>query len=244
MIKFFQAIYTLYSALLFISLMLLLGLFIVIPAMISEKGDRLSFFFIRAWAGIWSFLTGIRYEIQGLEFIDPKQPYIFIFNHRSFIDAPVIPIAIPQTLKALGKKELSKIPVFGWVVGKFAIWVDRTSTESRKESLAKLVTILSKGKSVVVAPEGTRNDTSETLLPFHKGAFRLSIETRIPILPMAVLGADHIMKRGSLLLKPGKIRIYFSEALTPPTTSDSAVLDFTDQCRNRLEAMVLAHEED
>lgn len=244
MIKFFQAIYTIYSALLFISLMLLLGLFIVIPVMVTEKGDRLSFFFIRAWAGIWSFLTGIRYEIQGLEFINPKQPYIFIFNHRSFIDAPVIPIAIPQTLKALGKKELSKIPVFGWVVGRFAIWVDRTSTESRKESLAKLVTILSKGKSVVVAPEGTRNDTDETLLPFHKGAFRLSIETRIPILPMAVLGADQIMKRGSLLLKPGKVRIYFSQALQPPVTSDSAVLDFTDQCRNRLEAMVLAHEED
>lgn len=244
MIKFFQAIYTIYSALLFISLMLLLGLFIVIPVMVTEKGDRLSFFFIRAWAGIWSLLTGIRYEIQGLEFINPNQPYIFIFNHRSFIDAPVIPIAIPQTLKALGKMELSKIPVFGWVVGKFAIWVDRTSTESRKESLAKLVTILSKGKSVVVAPEGTRNDTDETLLPFHKGAFRLSIETRIPILPMAVLGADQIMKRGSLLLKPGKVRIYFSQALQPPVASDSAVLDFTDQCRNRLEAMVLAHEED
>ncbi|MCS5491843.1 1-acyl-sn-glycerol-3-phosphate acyltransferase [Algoriphagus sp. CAU 1643] len=242
--KFFQAIYTIYSALLFISLMLVLGLFIVIPMMITEKGDRISFFIIRAWAGTWSFLTGIRYEIQGLEFIDRKQPYIYIFNHRSFIDAPVIPMAIPQELRALGKKELSKIPFFGWVVGKFAIWVDRTSSESRKESLGKLITTLSKGKSVVVAPEGTRNDTSETLLPFHKGAFRLAIETKIPILPMAVIGADRIMRRGSLLLRPGKVRIYFSQAIHPPIASDSAVLEFTDQCRNRLEAMVLAHEED
>ncbi|WP_439473319.1 lysophospholipid acyltransferase family protein [Algoriphagus formosus] len=244
MIKFFQWIYTIYSALIFIILMILLGLFMVIPSLISERGDRISFFFIRLWAGTWSFLSGIRYQVEGLEYIDRTQPYIFIFNHRSFVDAPVIPMAIPQTLKALGKMELSKIPVFGWIVGRFAIWVDRTSTESRRISLEKLVEILSKGKSVVVAPEGTRNDSSETLLPFHKGAFRLSIESQIPILPMAVIGADRIMKRGSILLRPGKIRIYFSEALQPPHPSPTAVDEYTAKCRNRLEAMLLAHEED
>jgi 1-acyl-sn-glycerol-3-phosphate acyltransferase len=242
MIKFFQTIYTIYAAILFAGLMLILGLFIVIPVMISDKGDRISFFFIRSWAGIWSFLSGISYQVEGLEHIDRRQPYIFIFNHRSFIDAPVIPMAIPQTLKALGKKELSKIPIFGWIVGKFAIWVNRTSTESRRKSVKKLVELLSKGKSVVVAPEGTRNDTDQTLLPFQKGAFRLSIETGIPILPMAVIGADEIMKRGSLLLKPGKVRIYFSEAISPPQPSETAILELSQKCRNRLEAMLLTHE--
>lgn len=240
--KVFQFIYTVYSVSIFVILMLVFSLFIVIPVLISSKGDQISFFFIRLWAGIWSFLSGIRYEVQGLDYIDKSRPYIYVFNHRSFLDAPVIPMAIPQPLKALGKKELSRIPVFGWIVGKFAIWVDRTSTESRRTSVEKLIKILEKGKSVVVAPEGTRNDTGQTLLPFQKGAFRLSIDTGIPILPIAIIGADKIMKRGSLLLRPGKVRIYFSQEMNPPSQSESAASEFCEKVRNRVEAMILTNE--
>lgn len=242
MIKFFQWIYTAYSALIFVALMLILGLFIVIPILVAERGDKISIRVIRIWAKVWAFLSGIRFEVHGKDLIDIKKPYIFIFNHRSFIDAPIIPIAIPQAVRALGKKELSKIPIFGWIVGRLAVWVDRTSPESRRTSLEKLIGIVQKGISVVVAPEGTRNDTSETLLPFQKGAFRLSIDTRIPIMPMAVIGADQIMKRGSILLSPGKVRIYFSDPIFPPPPSDTAVNDFASKCRNRLEAMIVAHE--
>lgn len=242
MTKLLQWIYTAYSALIFIALMLMLSLFIVIPLLISNHGDKVSFVFIRIWAKTWAFLSGIRFEITGQEWIKKNTPYIFIFNHRSFIDAPILPIAIPQELRALGKKEISKIPIFSWVVGRLAVWVDRSSIESRKASLDKLIKIARGGFSVVVAPEGTRNDTSETLLPFQKGAFRLSIETKIPILPMAVIGADQIMRRGSILLSPGKVRIYFSEPLIPPPPSDIAVEEFALKCQNRLEAMVLAHE--
>jgi 1-acyl-sn-glycerol-3-phosphate acyltransferase len=137
---------------------------------------------------------------------------------------------------------LSKIPVFGQVIGRLAVWVDRSNAESRKISLEKLVNFLNQGSSVVVAPEGTRNNTPETLLPFQKGAFRLSIETGIPILPMAVIGADQIMKRGTILLSPGKVRVYFSNPITPPLPSESAVNDFAEKCKNRLEAMIVAHE--
>lgn len=241
MFKFFQWIYTAYSAILFVVLMLVFGLFVLIPLLISQKGDKISFIFIRLWAGIWAKLSGIRFEIQGLEHIDRSKPYIYIFNHRSFIDAPVIPMVIPQEVRAIGKKELSKIPVFGTVIGKLAVWVDRSDAESRRVSLEKLVNFLNQGKSIVVAPEGTRNDTKEILLPFQKGAFRLSIETGIPILPIAVIGADKIMKRGSLLLSPGKVKVYFSAPISPPVASDEAVNDFSEKCRNRLEAMILAH---
>ncbi len=242
MIKFFQWIYTLYSGLLFIVLMLVFGLFVLIPLLISERGDKVSFFFIRLWAGLWAALSGIRFEVEGLEHIDRNKPYIYIFNHRSFIDAPVIPMVIPQEVRAIGKKELSKIPVFGLVIGKLAVWVDRSNPESRRISLEKLIKHLNQGISVVVAPEGTRNDTVSTLLPFQKGAFRLSVETGIQILPMAVIGADRIMKRGSILLRPGKVRVYFSEPLTPPNPSETAIHDFSEKCRNRLEAMILTHE--
>lgn len=238
--KILQALFTVYSLVIFVVLMLLLGLFIVIPLLISPKAGEISFFFIRLWARTWAFLSGFRFEIHGRENIDQKQPYIYIFNHRSFFDAPVIPVAIPQQVRALGKKELSKIPFFGWVVGKAAVWVDRDNPESRKESIKKLIKILELGISIVVAPEGTRNDTQETLLPFQKGVFRLSKETRIPILPISVIGADHIHKRGTFLLRPGKVNIYFSQAIYP--NPDISVDQLAEKCRNRLEAMILTQE--
>lgn len=242
MIKFFLWIYTAYSTIIFVILMLIFGLFVLIPLIISQKGDKISFVFIRLWAGIWAILSGIRFEVHGLEHIVHSKPYIYIFNHRSFIDAPMIPLVIPQEVRAIGKKELSKIPIFGTVIGRLAVWVDRSDAESRRVSLEKLVKFLNQGSSIVVAPEGTRNDSDEIFLPFQKGAFRLSIETGIPILPMAVIGADQIMKRGSLLLSPGKVSVYFSAAINPPVISDHAVNDFTEKCRNRLEAMILAHK--
>jgi len=71
----------------------------------------------------------------------------------------------------------------------------------------------------------------------------LAIETQTPILMMAVIGADHLMKRGSWLLKPGIIRVYYSKPIIPPTTlSKEEVDEFTEKCRNRLEAMILTHE--
>ncbi len=242
MIKFFQWIYTFYSAFLFIILMLIFALPILIPLLVSERGDKVAFFFLRTWARIWSFLSGVRYEVHGVENIVRDKPYIYIFNHRSFVDAPVIPIVIPQEIRAIGKKELSKIPVFGTVIGRLAIWVDRSDAESRRISVEKLVQFLNLGKSIVVAPEGTRNDSSETLLPFQKGAFRLAVDTGIPILPMAILGADKIMARGSILLSPGKVRVYFSKPITPPLPSETAVNDLMEKSRNRLEAMILTHE--
>jgi 1-acyl-sn-glycerol-3-phosphate acyltransferase len=242
MIKFFQWIYTLYSGLIFILLMLVFGLFIVLPLLISDRGDKISFVFIRLWAGIWAALSGIRFEVHGLEHIDKSTSYIYIFNHRSFVDAPMIPLCIPQEIRAIGKKELSKIPVFGTIVGKLAVWVDRRDTESRRLSVDRLIVFLKKGISIVVAPEGTRNNTKNTLLPFQGGAFRLAIETRIPILPMAVIGADRIMKRGSILLRPGKVRVYFSKAMMPPENSETAVKNFTEKGSARLEAMILTHE--
>jgi 1-acyl-sn-glycerol-3-phosphate acyltransferase len=242
MIKFFQWIYTIYSGLLFIALMLVFGLFVLIPLMISQRGDKISFIFIRLWAGIWAALSGIRFETHGQKFIDRGKPYIYIFNHRSFIDAPMIPLVIPQEVRAIGKKELSKIPIFGMLVSRLAVWVDRSDAESRRISLEKLIKFLHQGSSVVVAPEGTRNNTAETLLPLQKGAFRLSIETGIPILPMAVIGADQVMKRGSILLAPGKVKVYFSEPLNPPGSSETSLAEFSEKGRNRLEAMILAHD--
>jgi 1-acyl-sn-glycerol-3-phosphate acyltransferase len=236
-------IYTVYTAICFVFCMLVFGLGIVIPLVISPRGGKVSFVFIRLWARIWSAMVGIRYEVHGREHIEAHKPYIYIFNHRSFIDAPVIPMAIHQEVRAIGKKELSKVPVFGFIVSRVAVWVDRQNSESRKASVEKLLQILNNNISIVVAPEGTRNDTNQTLLPFQKGAFRISIETGVPILPMAVIGADRIMRRGSILMRPGKVHIYFSAPLSPkPYQSNNDFEAMAEKCYNRLESMIMVNE--
>jgi len=242
MIKIINVLFTIYSIILFFTLLLILGLFIVIPLSISPSGGKISFSLFRVWARIWSFGSGIRYEFHGRDLIDRSQPYIYIFNHRSFVDAAIIPLAIPQQVRALGKKELSNIPFFGWVVGKVAIWVDRTDTESRGKSIGQLESFLNQGISVVVAPEGTRNDSESPLSPFKSGAFRLAVETGIPVLPIAVIGANKIMKKGSLLISPGKVKIYFSKPIYPPTPSETAVSALSEKCRSRLEAKLITPE--
>lgn len=241
--KLFRIIYSVYAIAVFNILMVLLGLFILIPSFFPPKGMRISFYFIRLWAKCWSFCAGIRFQVEGLEHIDRTQAYIYTFNHRSFLDAPVIPMSIPQEVRALGKKELKKIPLFGWVISQYAVWVDRKNPESREKSIRKLIDFLNKGHSIVVAPEGTRNDSDQALLPFFSGAFRLSIETQTPLLPMAIIGSDKVMPKGSLLMWPGTVRIYFSAPIFPPSGLHAGNIEaLKEKCFNRLEAMILTHE--
>ncbi|WP_158857257.1 lysophospholipid acyltransferase family protein [Lunatibacter salilacus] len=241
--KVFRIIYSVYAILVFFILMLGFGLFILVPSFFPPKGIKLSYRVIRLWARMWSMLVGIKFRCHGLEHVSLEQPYIYIFNHRSFLDAPAIPMSIPQEIKALGKKEIRNIPLFGWVISQYAVWVDRKNIRSREASLGRLVQFLQAGYSIVVAPEGTRNDTKEALLPFYNGAFRLAIETQTPVMCMAIINAAQIMPKKKLSLWPGTVDIYFSAPILPPANmGEEAVLNFKERCFNRLEAMILTHE--
>ena len=206
--KLIQTIYTGWCAIAFVVPMLIFAIPMVIPVLISRKLDFITYFFIRVWVYCFSIPTGIWFIGHDKHLVDRKKSYIFVINHTSFLDAPAIPLAIPSSLVALGKKELSKIPVFGWITGRFAIWVDRSDPESRKAGSQRLKQLLSGGTSVLVAPEGTRNNTDEPLLPFRYGPFRLAIESQIPIIPVVIHNAGKLMKRGSLLLRPGVVHSY------------------------------------
>lgn len=183
--------------------------FMVIPALIHDKLGKFSFFFIRFWALFFSVPSLIFFKTHDRHLVNRKKSYIFVINHTSFMDAPAIPLAIPIQLRALGKKELSKIPVFGWVVGRVAVWVDRSSQESRAKSIQKLIKTLNQGISIMVAPEGTRNNSDQPLLPFFNGPFRLALETGTPIMPLVIHNAKKLMPKGQLGIRPGTIHSYF-----------------------------------
>lgn len=207
--KIAQLFYTFWVALWFIAIMLVFSPLVVIPRLISPSLIWFSYFSARIWVLLWSYISFIRFKAHNRDLIKKGQTYIFTISHTSFLDAPAIPAACPVPLKALGKKELAKIPIFGFITSTFAVWVDRSSEESRKKSIDKLIGSLKSGVSILVAPEGTRNNSKEPLLPFYNGPFRLAIETGIPIMPLIIHDAKRLMPKGQLGVRPGTIHNYF-----------------------------------
>jgi 1-acyl-sn-glycerol-3-phosphate acyltransferase len=189
---------------------------IVLPFFMGRKYSWIGYKFLKFWSWIFSMLTFIRYSIVGRENFHKGKSYIYVSNHTSFLDIPGICLTIPGEFRPLAKKELLKIPVFGWIAQSAAIIVDRSSGESRKKSMDKLKKILLDGLSILIFAEGTQNRTKEILQPFKDGAFRIAIDTQEPILPIVVVGAGPLMPPGTLRLKPGKIKVVVAPEI--PTT--------------------------
>lgn len=181
-------------------------------------------------------LTGIRFQVKGRENLAGGAPCIYVINHTSYLDAPAIPAIIPEPLKALGKIELSRVPVFGQLVSGFAVWVDRKDAASRKRSMEGIRKVLLSGTPIIIAPEGTRSYPGEGLLPFKDGAFRLAVETHTPIRPVVIHGASRLMPRGTFLMWPGKVQ---AEILPPiPLNAEEDVLSYKEKVRKTIEACI------
>lgn len=180
---------------------------IILPFVIGDKVSWIGGKFLWLWSWIFSMLTFIRYDFYGRENFRKGQSYIYVSNHTSFLDIPGLWMIIPGEKKPLAKKELLKIPVFGWIAKSAAVIVDRSSGESRKKSMDKLKKILAGGTSILLFAEGTQNRSKEVLQPFKDGAFRIAIDTQQPILPMVVVGAGPLMPPGTVRMKPGRVKI-------------------------------------
>jgi len=214
--KLIGILYLLYSGIFFFVLMLFVCPFIILAtAVFKEKtGRKISFFFLKLWAWGFSIFTLLWFTSKGDDQIDTSKAYIYVGNHGSFLDAVAIVICIPQAFSPLGKIEMLKIPVFGWIYKRLVVMIDRSSRASRDHSVAELRKDLAEGQSILIFPEGTMNKTSEPLNPFFDGAFRLAIETQTPILPFAILNSKaHLPRTDPLLVKPGIIKTSFGEAI-------------------------------
>jgi 1-acyl-sn-glycerol-3-phosphate acyltransferase len=215
--KIFASLYIFWVFLVFTVFMLLFLPGIIIPAFFGPHAVSVTYFFMKAWSWVFSMLTFIRYDQVGRENIEKGKSYIYISNHTSFLDLPGIAMTILGQFRPLAKKELLKIPVFGWITRATCVVVDRSSNESRKKSINYLKEILSLGINILIFPEGTQNRSKEILQPFKDGAFRIAVDTQKPLLPMVVIGAGILMPPGTIRLRPGRIKIVVGKeiALTP-----------------------------
>ena len=209
----FGVFYKIWVFLVFTGFMILLLPGIVLPFLLGQRFGSIGYAFLWLWSWIFSKLTFIRYKFFGRENFRKGKAYIYVSNHTSFLDIPGLTMLLPGQFRPLAKKELLKIPVFGWIAKSAAIIVDRSSHESRKKSMDRLKLFLHDGISILIFAEGTQNRTDNILQPFKDGAFRMAVDTQQPVLPIVVLGAGRLMPPGTIEVKPGLIRIYVGKEI-------------------------------
>jgi 1-acyl-sn-glycerol-3-phosphate acyltransferase len=215
LLKPLQWIYSIYAFILFVAIMLAIFPFAIFASFLGRiKGGNLVMRLCMIWADLWFFFIFIFYKRIYESPHDKSKSYIFVSNHISYLDAAMIPKAYRQPIRPLGKVEMSKVPVFGFIYRNAIVTVDRSNAANRSNSVRLLKSIISKGISVVVFPEGTFNMTTEPLKNFYDGAFRVAIETQTPIKPVLFLDAYRRLNYKSLFsLTPGPNRILYLEEI-------------------------------
>jgi 1-acyl-sn-glycerol-3-phosphate acyltransferase len=215
---FSSKIYTLYALFWFILFTLLAFPLVIIFSFFGKRrGGNMIWSMAKIWADCWYFLIGIHHENIFESPYNPSGNYIFLANHISYMDIPTIFKAIrKQPVRVLGKEEIKKIPVFGYIYSQGAVMVDRGNTVRRAKSVRILKSLLKHHISILIFPEGTFNETGNPLKSFYDGAFRIAIETQTSIKPVLFLDNYTIMNYHSVLsLKHAKSRAVFLEEISP-----------------------------
>ncbi len=164
----------------------------------------------------------IPYHVEYRSKLDPKRQYIFCPNHFSYLDIPTVGLGSHNTI-FVGKSEMSKVPLFGFMYSKLHITVDRTRLKSRYASLAKSMQAIDEGKSLVIYPEGGIMTEKEPVLSrFKDGPFRIAIQKQIPIVPVTISYNWIILPPDEFLLRWHPLKVVFHE---PVETSKLSMRD-------------------
>jgi 1-acyl-sn-glycerol-3-phosphate acyltransferase len=184
-------------------------------------------------ARTWLRLSGVRLRVRGLELLDPKQTYVFVSNHRSYLDTAAMFIYTGRRIGLLAKKELLKVPVLGVGMGFVNVMaIDRTNRESAIRTTEAAAKRIQSGVSFAVFVEGTRAKPGE-LLPFKKGAFYMARQAEVPVVPVAIKNSDVLMGKRTGEARSGILEMVF----LPPVET---VTRTTDEDIDRLIATVRA----
>ena len=179
---------------------------VLLVALLARRPDL-----VYPWADwgarTWLWLSGVDVKVTGQPLLDPKQTYVFVSNHRSYLDAAPLFCDTGRRMGLVAKKELLKAPVLGYGMGFVnVIAIDRSNRDRAVESLRIATERLRSGISFAVCPEGTRARPGE-MLPFKKGAFHMAIQAGVPIVPVALKNSDLLMGRGTGEAWPGTIEM-------------------------------------
>jgi 1-acyl-sn-glycerol-3-phosphate acyltransferase len=182
------------------------GIIAIIVSFFSRTGNPVHII-ARIWSKSILFVSGIKVDVEGLANIDPAKSYIYMSNHRSNFDIPVLLGCLPIQFRWLAKAELFKIPIFGRAMqGAGYVKIDRFNRESAFKSIDEVAAKMKNGVSVMIFPEGTRSEDGN-IKPFKKGGFIMAVDSGVPIVPVIVRGTRSIMVKDRWRIKPGNVTL-------------------------------------
>jgi 1-acyl-sn-glycerol-3-phosphate acyltransferase len=183
----------------------------------------------------WLRLSGMKVKARGKEFLDAKQSYVFISNHRSYLDTATLFAYAGRRIGLLAKKELLKVPILGYGMGYVNIMaIDRSNRERAFQTMEAATARIRSGISFGVFAEGTRAKPGESL-PFKKGAFYMAAQAGVPIVPVAIKNTDKLMGKGTGESRPGTIEmVMLPPVSTSGVTTDEQVKQLVDEVRSMI----------
>lgn len=189
-------------------------------------------FVSRGWARTLLVPAGVRLQIDGHEHVSDNIPRLFVGNHQSALDIPILFQALGGDVRFMAKESLFRIPLFGWAlsVNRF-ISIDRTDPRSAAKQLKKAMERLRRDPvSLALFPEGTRS-TDGRLLPFRRGAIKICRRSGMAVVPFAIDGAFKVLNRTGYRVTPGTVRIVFAQPITAEEVASMTPSELHDRIR-------------
>ncbi len=216
------------------TLLVIFGVPVLLIAWLAGKPDL-----VYPWALFgarnWLRLSGMTISVKGADLLDPKQTYVFVSNHRSYLDTATLFAYTGRRIGVLAKKELLKVPILGYGMGFVNIMaIDRSNRERALETMAAATARIQSGISFGVFAEGTRAKPGE-FLPFKKGAFYMAVEAGVPIVPVEIKNTDALMGKGTGRAKSGTIEMVLLPSVsTVGLTTDTEVQGLVNQTHSMI----------
>lgn len=188
----------------------IIAILTIIVSPIDRKG-KITHYLSKVFGGGILLIAGVIVETEGTEVLNKSDSYIFISNHSSYFDIPILMKAIPNNVRFIYKDTLTKIPILGWgmYLGGY-IPISRENIREAMKSLKAAAERIRKGISVVIFPEGTR---SKDGIPgeFKRGMFILADEAKVQLVPTTIIGSVNILPRNKLQIRSGKVKVVFNK---------------------------------
>lgn len=219
-------------------LMILAAIAVIVVVPIDPRG-KVFHGIARLYSRTVLKFCGIKLRVEGLNRIDMSHSHIYVSNHASQFDIPAVIAGIPDQIRIVYKKELEKVPFFGWGLKwpKVYIGVDRRGGQEALQNLDAAAETIRNGASVLLFAEGTRSPDGR-LQPFKRGAFNLAVKAGVPVVPLTINGSFSILSKNSLRLRPGTITLVLDEPIAPPARNGK---ETEMELRDRVHAAIESH---
>jgi 1-acyl-sn-glycerol-3-phosphate acyltransferase len=184
----------------------------------------------RTWSRWILATTGVRVDVTGLEQLDPGATYVFVANHQSVYDIPILFWSLPQQLRIIAKESLGRFPVIGWHLRRTGHMLVDRSRPDRARIFGWAGRLTQNGLSLILFPEGTRSRDGR-VGKFKAGTFFLALDANLRVVPLSVVGSRHVMLKGRLATYPGHVKLVVHSPIDTAGMSSRDAREFAERVR-------------